>query len=303
MHPYSTLVPVREGRPELKEAARLPGSALVWVLEQGVRKVDRMLVDHRPGGLALIVILPPIVDLANDPSVFRPLERSRPHGVLPFHGEFSPRELAQVLRRPPEDLGGCITEYLAWRGIGLDRGTVHLIRRTIDLSANLRSVCPHCPGASTCHGEPWAADSRNAAFLSHLTGFRSVGCFGSRLSSRTAMTTFSQSLTRPAHHSPLHRHQCQHTRGGGVAVPLTGSSSQIRTQLFSQRTRGGQRVKMSCLPEVEHPRAPRLVATVPKASLSGNIKFKCLQEDVSNTATRYHLSSFQHWRKKRPPAI
>ena len=67
MHPYSTLVPVREGRPELKEAARLPGSALVWVLEQGVRKVDRMLVDHRPGGLALIVILPPIVDLANDP--------------------------------------------------------------------------------------------------------------------------------------------------------------------------------------------------------------------------------------------
>ena len=45
MHPYSTLVPVREGRPELKEAARLPGSALVWVLEQGVRKVDRMLVD------------------------------------------------------------------------------------------------------------------------------------------------------------------------------------------------------------------------------------------------------------------
>jgi hypothetical protein len=143
-----------------------------------VRKVDRMLVDHRPGGLALIVILPPIVDLANDPSVFHLLERSRPHGVFPFHGEFSPRELAQVLRRPPEDLGGCITEYLAWRGIGLDRGTVHLIRRTIDLSANLRSVCPHCPGASTCHGEPWAADSRNAAFLSRLTGFRSVGCFG-----------------------------------------------------------------------------------------------------------------------------
>ena len=139
-HPYQALRPLVGGALELKETARQPGSALVWLLESGATPEDRSLVEKRAGGLSLLVILPQVADLANDPEIFHLLERTRPHGILPFHEAPSERELAQVLRRPPEDLGAAVTDYLQWRGIKIDRETVHLIRRTIDLSAELRSI-------------------------------------------------------------------------------------------------------------------------------------------------------------------
>jgi AraC-like DNA-binding protein len=68
------------------------------------------------------------------------VERSRPHGILPFHVDPDPSDLAQALRRPPADLASDVTDYLSWRGLGVDRDTAHIIRRIVDLSAELRSV-------------------------------------------------------------------------------------------------------------------------------------------------------------------
>ncbi len=138
--PYSALRPMEGGKEQLKAEGRKPGSALIWVLDGGATESDRNIVEQRPGGLALIVILPQVADLANDPTILHLIEACRPHGILPFHERLAERELAQVLKRPPDDLSASVTDYLAWRGIRIDRDTVHLIRRTIDKSADLRSI-------------------------------------------------------------------------------------------------------------------------------------------------------------------
>jgi len=98
------------------------------------------VVAERPGGLALLIVLPPGADVTLDADVMGSVERARPHGILPFHPRPEPGDMAQVLRRPPADLGGEVTDYLTWRGIGVDRETAHVIRKIIDLSADLRSV-------------------------------------------------------------------------------------------------------------------------------------------------------------------
>ena len=138
--PYHALRPMEGGKQQLKNEGRKLGSALVWVLEGGATEADRNIVEQRPGGLSLIVILPRVADLANDPTILHLVEGCRPQGILPFQERLAERELAQVLKRPPDDLGASVTEYLAWRGIRIDRDTVHLIRRTIDGSLDLRSV-------------------------------------------------------------------------------------------------------------------------------------------------------------------
>jgi AraC-like DNA-binding protein len=98
------------------------------------------MVADRPGGLSLLIVLPPGEEVVADPRVMHDVQRTRPHGILPFHPEPSASDLAQVLRTPPGDLGGEVTDYLRWRGLGVDRDTAHIIRRIIDLSADLRSV-------------------------------------------------------------------------------------------------------------------------------------------------------------------
>ena len=128
------------GKDQLRAEGGEAGSALVWVLESGATESDRNIVEQRPGGVSLIVILPRVADLANDPTILHLIEACCPHGILPFHERLAERELAQVLKRPPDDLSASVTDYLAWRGIRIDRDTVHLIRRTIDNSADLHSI-------------------------------------------------------------------------------------------------------------------------------------------------------------------
>ena len=45
-----------------------------------------------------------------------------------------------MLSRPPSDLSADVTEYLAWRGLVVDRETTQLLRKVIDLAAELRTV-------------------------------------------------------------------------------------------------------------------------------------------------------------------
>ena len=139
-HPYTFLQPLTKGPVELRERGRAPGAAVVWLMAEGRHSACAEMVTDRPGGMSLLVILPPGSEVASDSEVMISVERSRPYGILPFHSRPDPADLAQVLRRPPVDLGSEVTDYLTWRGLGVDRDTAHVIRRIIDLSAELRSV-------------------------------------------------------------------------------------------------------------------------------------------------------------------
>jgi len=140
VHPYERLVPVTSGRRQLKEAARRPGSALVWQPRIPGHRETARFVESRPGGLALIIILPRVGDLESDPEVLDAVHRTRPRGLLPHHFGPRSRDMAEVLRCPPLDLAGDITDYLAWRGLSVDRDTTNVLRRIIDLSAKARTI-------------------------------------------------------------------------------------------------------------------------------------------------------------------
>lgn len=139
-HPYDELEPLEPSVSEVRTRGREPGSALVWCM--GVRGGHGTggLVRSRPGGLALLVVLPPDAQLMSASGLAMKLHEVRPHGILPYHPGPTPSELSQVLRRPPVDLASEVTDYLRWRGLGIDRDTIQLLRRILDLSAELRSI-------------------------------------------------------------------------------------------------------------------------------------------------------------------
>lgn len=139
-YPYEILRPMTGGPKQLSLEGRRPGSCLVWEMVGGQGEQVASTVRGRPGGLPLVMVLPPNADMPPEGSLMRLVEEVRPQGILPHHPTSSPEEVATVLRQPPEDLGAEVTDYLRWRGIALDRETARLIRRTLALSAELRSV-------------------------------------------------------------------------------------------------------------------------------------------------------------------
>ena len=72
-------------------------------------------------------------------SCLRVVEACRPHSILPFHHEPHVDDLTVLLQREPEDLSVEVMDYLQWRGINVDIEVRRLIRKTIDLSSELRS--------------------------------------------------------------------------------------------------------------------------------------------------------------------
>lgn len=141
-HPYQheDRIPLTGGKKQLREIGRRPGSVLIWHLRSGPVAQDAEIVRERPGGLPLIVVLPDEPSAVRDPSFLHLLESARPLGIVPFEETPSHEALMAVLRRPPSDLGAEVTDYLAWRGIPLDRETARLIRKTLAMSAELRSI-------------------------------------------------------------------------------------------------------------------------------------------------------------------
>lgn len=141
-HPYQQkeLLPLTGGKQQLREMGRRPGSLLVWHLGNQPIAQDAEIVRDRPGGLPLLVVLPNAPGAVRDASLLHLLASARPHGILPFEERPSLDALTAVLRHPPSDLGAEVTDYLAWRGIPLDRETARLIRKTLAMSAELRSI-------------------------------------------------------------------------------------------------------------------------------------------------------------------
>ena len=136
-HPYTSLESVTDGLTQIRNAAQAPGSALVWQVDRSNLQYVTECVDRRPGGLALIIVLPSLADIEVD--LISAIQRCRPHGLLP-NAPMAPSNLAQLLRSPPSDLAAEITDYLAWRGLLYDGDTKQLLRRIVDMSAEVKSI-------------------------------------------------------------------------------------------------------------------------------------------------------------------
>jgi AraC-like DNA-binding protein len=138
--PYRWLEALVDPTPPPARLRTMQGAALVWSLEEGDWGRSFDVVRTRPGGVALIVILPKAEDVAKDRDVLRVVELCRPHSILPFHPVPNPDDLRSLLMRAPDDLAIEVTDYLAWRGITVDGDTRRLIRRTIEVAGEIRSV-------------------------------------------------------------------------------------------------------------------------------------------------------------------
>ena len=139
-YPYRRLRPWTGDRQSLRKELPRAGSALVWSLGEGIRDGDYQMVRSRPGGVALILVLPPAARMRPHARLLSVIEATRPAGILPYHEGFDVEELSHMLRRPPNDLAAEVTDYLSWRGLRVSQDSRHIIRRTIELSAELRSI-------------------------------------------------------------------------------------------------------------------------------------------------------------------
>jgi len=137
--PYDRLEPLRWDDRRFAQP-NCPGTGLVWQLRLGSWSRVFEAVRRRPPGMALVVVLPAKVDLDSAPELLRVVEACRPHSILPFHREPRVDDLTALLRREPEDLSVEVMDYLQWRGINVDIEVRRLIRKTIDLSLELRSI-------------------------------------------------------------------------------------------------------------------------------------------------------------------
>ncbi|MEQ9569705.1 MAG: helix-turn-helix domain-containing protein [Longimicrobiales bacterium] len=137
--PYRRLHPVLEPDRHPGEVG-VTGTALVWCMPPERDDRELQAVRRRPGGLSLLVVLPPADTVPRKDEIFRMIEFCRPAAVLPFHEEPHPDDLRILLSAPPEDLPATVVDYLRWRGVPLDMDVRRLVRRTIELSGEIRSV-------------------------------------------------------------------------------------------------------------------------------------------------------------------
>ena len=126
--------------PTRQQSGLEPGSVLIWNMGAPRWEKDVGTVSERPGGLALVMILPESARVRSVTQVLRAIERTRPQGVLPYHQYVEAREIGLILRRPPASLAASVTEYLVWRGLSIDPPTLRTIRKVIELSEEVRTI-------------------------------------------------------------------------------------------------------------------------------------------------------------------
>jgi AraC-like DNA-binding protein len=134
--PYRELTPI-----DLEWPAVSPGGrALIWTMGEGKWPAAFEACRTRPPGLPLIVVLPSAMEIGDNTQVLRVVEKCRPHSILPHHFEPHVDDLKNVLRRTPRDLAMEVMEYIQWRGVHVDMETRHLIRKTLALSVQMKTV-------------------------------------------------------------------------------------------------------------------------------------------------------------------
>ena len=137
--PYDSLEPLSPSDDYLTQPPG-PGSSIVWQLGFGSWSAAFDVIRRRSPGMALIVILPPKVEVDSAPQLLRVVEAGRLHSILPFHPEPHLDDLTAVLGREPEDLPVEFMDYLLWRGMNVDMDARRLIRKTVELSLELYTV-------------------------------------------------------------------------------------------------------------------------------------------------------------------
>lgn len=138
--PYNQVIPLEAPLDFFDESPGLKGAALVWRLASADAPSELEVACCRPGGVPLMVLLPPVESMTSALDLLEVVERSRPQTILPYHPRTDPDELARLLRRPPSDLPVEFTDYLAWRGVRVGGDMKRIIRRTVELADELRSV-------------------------------------------------------------------------------------------------------------------------------------------------------------------
>lgn len=114
---------------------------MIWTMSSGHRPRHLARVAGRPGGLALVAILPPAARVAElHDRVLEVVEEARPVAILPHHPRKEVGELKQLLRREPDCLEGEFLDFLRWRGLNLDQETRRIVSRTMELSGELRTL-------------------------------------------------------------------------------------------------------------------------------------------------------------------
>ena len=121
-------------------AVAAPGSVILWSVDAADPARPIELVRRRPPGVSLVVMLPPTGLVPASTRVLDIVERCRPQSILPHHPDLDSEEIRDLLRRPPDDLGGELTDYLTWRGIRLESEMRRTVRKVVELSADLRTV-------------------------------------------------------------------------------------------------------------------------------------------------------------------
>ena len=135
--PYHRLTRIDvDDAPQVREG----GWVMAWHLGSPGWHRGAPAVAGRPAGVPLAIILPDGEDRLSVLRVLRAIEQSRPQAVVPYHEAPTAREIASVIRREPSCLASSVADYLVWRGIPLDPVTRSIIRRTVQLSSEVRTI-------------------------------------------------------------------------------------------------------------------------------------------------------------------
>jgi len=139
--PYCAYLPFdpQEGFPSKPEVIR--GAALVWCMGEGHGPRSLAAAADRPGGVPLILLLPPAGQLRRlRPRILEAVEEARPHSILPHHPRPDPEETLHLLRSAPDAPASELIDYLRWRGVHLDRETRRIVTRIVELSTHVSSL-------------------------------------------------------------------------------------------------------------------------------------------------------------------
>jgi len=139
--PYSKLLPL-DNQEEFPEHPRgFRGAALVWNLEPGGTEAELERAAQRPGGLPLMILLPPSTRIPRlRARMMELVEETRPHAILPHHPAPDAEELRFLLAHGSGSLGTDVLDYLKWRGLRLDQETRQVLGRIAVLSEEVRTL-------------------------------------------------------------------------------------------------------------------------------------------------------------------
>ncbi len=118
------------------------GSFLVWnmAFDEPTRAVFHE-VARRPYGVSLVVILPPADSWRRSVrDAFELIVETRPARILPHHRVSAPGELVDLMREGPGSIPAEVLDYLAWRGLWIDRDTRQVLSKIGELSDEVTTM-------------------------------------------------------------------------------------------------------------------------------------------------------------------